>query len=165
MADNHSFDIVSEVDFQELSNALNQTEKEVSQRFDLKDSKTTLEFNPTEKQIHINSQDEYKLKAVYEILKAKLVKRNISLKALDPGKIESALGGRAKQDIKILQGLDKEKAKLINSDIKESKLKVQSQIQDEKIRVSSQKIDFLQSLISLLKSKEYNFPIQFTNYR
>ena len=165
MADNHSFDIVSEIDFQEVTNAIAQAEKEISQRYDLKDSKSEINFDQKEKKLKLESSEEYKLKAVVEILTLKFVKRNISPKALEPGEIESSLGGRVKQEIKLNQGISAEKAKEINKDIKESKMKVQTQIQGEQIRVIAKKIDDLQDTMKLIREKDYKIPVQFTNYR
>ena len=165
MADNHSFDIVSEIDFQEVTNAVNQAKKEVLQRYDLKDSNTEIDFDPKEKKLKLSSSEEFKLKATVEILIQKLIKRNISPKALDHGEMESALGGRAKQEITLTAGISTEKAKEINRDIKDSKLKVQTQIQGEQIRVSAKKIDDLQEVMKLLREKEYSLPLQFNNYR
>jgi len=165
MANDHSFDIVSKVDFQEISNAIQQVVKELAQRFDLKDSGTTVDLKTAENKIHINSQDEYKLKSVIEILNQKMVKRGISPKALKPGKIESSLGGTAKIDIEIQQGIAKENAKIIVNDLKNLKTKPQTQIQEDQIRVISKKIDDLQVAINFLKEKDYNLPLQFINYR
>lgn len=165
MAANHSFDIVSEIDFQEVDNAINQTIKEVQQRYDLKDSKTEIILNKKEKQISINTKDEYSLKQSIDILQTKFIKRGISIKALHYKDPEPAASGRMKQIIDLQSGISKENAKIITKMIKESKLKANAQIQDEQIRVTASKIDDLQSIIKLLKDADLNFPVQFTNYK
>ena len=165
MADQFSFDVVSEVNMQELKNALDQAMKEIKQRFDFKDSKTELTLKEKEKDLTMVSDDEYKLKAVQEIVKTKCVKRGVSLKAFAYGAIEPALGGTVRQVAKIQSGLASEKAKEIAKAIKDSKLKVQAQIQGEQVRVSSKSKDELQSAIALLKGKDFDIDLQFTNYR
>jgi len=165
MATNHSFDIVSEIDFQEVDNAINQTIKEVQQRYDLKDSKTEIILNKKEKQISINTKDDYSLKQSIDILQSKFIKRGISIKALKYRDSEPAAGGRVKQTIDLQSGISKENAKIITKMIKDNKLKVNAQIQDEQIRVTGSKIDDLQSIIKLLKEADLNFPVQFTNYK
>ena len=165
MASDHSFDIVSKVDLQEVSNAIQQALKEISQRFDFKGSKSSIELDQAKNEIRVASDDEYKLKSVVDILQGKLVKRKISLKSLSYGKIEPALSGTAKQVITIQQGITTEKAKEIVKTIKETKLKVQSEIQKDQVRVKAKKIDDLQSTISLLKEKDFNVHMEFVNYR
>jgi uncharacterized protein YajQ (UPF0234 family) len=165
MATNHSFDIVSEIDFQEVDNAINQTIKEVQQRYDLKDSHTEIELNKKEKQISINTKDDYSRKQTVDIMQTKFIKRGISIKALKYKEPEPAAGGRLKQIIDLQSGISKENAKIVTKLIKESKLKVNAQIQDEQIRVTAAKIDDLQSIIKLMKEAELNFPVQFTNYK
>lgn len=165
MASNHSFDIVSEIDFQEVDNAINQTIKEVHQRYDLKDSRTEIILNKKEKTISINTKDEYTLKQSIDILQTKFIKRGISIKALKYKEPEPAAGGRVKQIIDLQSGISKENAKLITKMIKDSKIKVNAQIQDEQIRVTGSKIDDLQSIIKLIKDADLNFPVQFTNYK
>jgi hypothetical protein len=164
MAKEFSFDIVSKVDLQEVDNAVNQVIKEINQRFDLKGTNSTIEWDRKEN-IKINAPDETKLKNIYAILQEKFVKRNISLKSLKPNKIENSLGGNVKQEIKIVQGIDKELAKKIITIIKSSKIKVNSQIQDEQIRVSGKDKDDLQSVIKLLKGQDFDVDLQFVNYR
>ncbi|ABW19505.1 YajQ family cyclic di-GMP-binding protein [Alkaliphilus oremlandii] len=163
MAKDNSFDIVSQIDLQEVDNAINQSSKEISQRFDLKGTNTTVERNDTE--ISINAPDDMKLKNVVDILQTKLTQRGISLKALEYGKIEHALGGRAKQVIKLQQGIDKDQAKKITTLIKDSKIKVQASIQGESVRVSGKNRDDLQAAIQLLKEADLPMNLQFTNYR
>jgi len=165
MAQKYSFDIVSEVDFQEIDNAMNQAEKEIMQRYDLKDSKTTLDLNKSDKTILINSKDDYGLKASLDILQSKFIKRKISLKVMKLNEVEPAANGRVKQLINLQSGISKDNAKKITKMIKEMKLKVNAQIMDEQVRVQGSKKDELQEVMSNLKSAELDFPIQFTNYK
>jgi hypothetical protein len=165
MADEHSFDIVSKVDLQEVSNAVQQAMKEISQRFDFKGSKSSIELDRAKNEILIVSDDEYKLKSVIDILQSKLVKRKVSLKSLTYGGIESALSGTVKQVIKLQQGIPTEKAKDIVKIIKGTKLKVQSEIQKDQVRIRATKIDDLQSIITLLKDKDFGIHMEFVNYR
>lgn len=163
MASSYSFDVVSEVNMQEVDNAINQTLKEISQRYDFKGSKTEIELSKDE--IKLVSDDEYKINAVVDILKGKFIKRGISAKALDIGKIEHGSLGSSKTTAKIINGISKEKAKELVSEIKASKIKVQTQIMDEKLRITGKNKDDLQEAIQLLKSKDFNIDLQFTNYR
>lgn len=163
MAKGNSFDIVSEVNLQEVDNAVSQSMKEINQRFDLKGTDTTIERNVLE--LLLNAQDDLKLKNVVDILQTKLTQRGVSLKGLDYGKIEHALGGRSKQVIKLQQGIDREQAKKITTLIKDSKMKVQASIQGEVIRVSAKKLDDLQAVIQLIKDADLPMSLQFTNYR
>lgn len=158
-----SFDIVSQVDRQEIDNALNQTRKEVGQRYDFKGSKT--EIREEKDSLLILSEDDFKVKAVVDILQSKLVRRGISLKALDYGKIEPAAGGMVKQNITIRQGVDTEHAKDVVKRLKDSKIKVQAQIQADQVRVSGKKRDDLQEAIALLKQADIDLPLQFINFR
>jgi uncharacterized protein YajQ (UPF0234 family) len=165
VADQFSFDVVSEVNMQELKNALEQATKEIKQRFDFKDSKTEITLKEKEKELVVVSDDEYKLKAVQDIIKGKCVKRGVSLKAFDYGHIEPALSGTVRQTAKIQSGLASEKAKEIAKAIKDSKLKVQAQIQGEQVRIVSKSKDELQSAIALLRGRDFGIDLQFTNYR
>lgn len=165
MAAQFSFDIVSEVDLQELDNAINQALKEILQRYDFKGSKSEITFNKKEKVLNIVSDDDYKLKAVVDILQNKMIKRGISIKALKYGNVEPAGGNTVRQEIKLQQGIEKEDAKFIVKLIKDAKLKVQATIQDEQVRVSGKVKDDLQEVMNLLKEKELDFALQFTNYR
>ncbi|QQS34913.1 MAG: YajQ family cyclic di-GMP-binding protein [Ignavibacteriales bacterium] len=165
MAQNHSFDIVSEIDLQEADNAVNQAIKEIQQRYDLKDSLTEIELNKKDKLININTKDDYSLKASIDILQTKFIRRGISIKALKLEEPETAAGGRIKQRITLVSGISKENAKLITKMIKDSKLKVNAQIQDEQVRVQAPKIDDLQAVIKLVKEAELNFPTQFVNMK
>ncbi len=165
MASNHSFDIVSEIDFQEVDNALNQAAKEIQQRYDLKDSNTEILLNKKEKLITLNTKDDYSRKQSIDILQTKFIKRGISIKALKYLEPEPAANGRLKQVINLQSGISKENAKLITKMIKESRLKVNTQIQDEQIRVQAPKIDDLQAIMKLVKESDLDFPVQFTNYK
>ena len=165
MASSHSFDIVSEIDFQEADNALNQAIKEIHQRYDLKDSNTELTLNKKEKLISINTKDDYSRKQSIDILQTKFIKRGISIKALKALEPEPAANGRIKQIINLQSGISQENAKIITKLIKESKLKVSAQIQDEQVRVQTTKIDDLQFIMKLVKETELEFPVQFTNYK
>ncbi len=165
MADMHSFDIASKVDHQEVINAVNQALKEISQRYDLKDAKCDIEFKPADHLIILTAADEFKVEAVGDVLKQKMVKREISLKALTFEEIKSALGGTAKQEVKLQDGISSEKAKEIVKDIKETKSKVQAQIQGDQVRVSGKSIDDLQSIMQHIKSKDYDIHIAFSNFR
>ena len=165
MAQNHSFDIVSEIDFQEVDNAVNQALKEIHQRYDLKDSNTQIELNKKDKLLTINTKDDYSRKASVDILESKFIRRGISIKALKFKEPEAAAGGRLKQIIDLQSGISKENAKHITKMIKDSKLKVNAQIQDEQVRVTAPKIDDLQSVIKLIKEAELDFPTQFVNMK
>jgi len=165
MAKNHSFDIVSEVDFQEVDNAVNQALKEILQRYDLKDSHTELVLNRKDKLLSIHTKNDYSLKASVDILETKMIRRGISPKALDFEEPENASGGTIKQKINMRSGISKENAKKITKLIKESKLKVNAQIQDEQVRVQGAKIDDLQSVINIVKEADLDFPTQFTNMK
>ena len=164
MAETNSFDIVSKIDIQEVKNAVDQTTKEIRQRFDLKGTKSDIRLEE-EKEIIVASDDEYKLKAVLDILQSKLVKRGVSLKALVYEKLEKALGGTARQKITLQQGISSEKAKEVTKEIRDAKFKVQAQIQGDQVRVSGKNKDDLQSVINLLRSKDFGIDLQFVNYR
>lgn len=163
--DEHSFDIVCKVDMQEVQNAVNQVMKEVSQRFDFKGSKSTIELDKDKATLTLLSDDEPKLRSLIDILQTKLVKRSVPLKALIYGKIEAASGNTVRQVITLQQGIPIEKAKEIVKDIKDTKVKVSSEIQKDQVRVKGKKIDDLQAIISKLKEKDYGIHLQFTNYR
>lgn len=165
MAQNHSMDIVSEIDFQEADNAVNQAVKEINQRYDLKDSGTTIELNKREKTIVINTKDDYSRKAGIDILQSKFIKRGISVKALKLEEPETAAGGRLRQKINLQSGISKDNAKIITKMIKDSKLKLNAQIQDEQVRVQGPKIDDLQAIIKMIKEAELDFPTQFVNFK
>jgi hypothetical protein len=165
MADVNSFDVVSKVDMQEVKNALDQAMKEIRQRFDFKGTRTELTLKEKESELVIVSDDEYKLKSVVDIVKTKLIKRNVSVKAFTFGPVEPALGGTVRQVAKIQNGLSSEKAKEIAKLIKDGKLKVQAQIQGEQVRVQGKSKDELQAVIALLKSQDFGIDLQYVNYR
>lgn len=165
MADQNSFDVVSEVNIQEVKNALDQTVKELQQRFDFKGSKSRVTLEEEDKALVIVSDDDAKLKSVIDILQSKLVKRGVSLKALDYGKVEQALAGTVRQRVAITQGIASDKARDITKAIRDGKFKVQAQIQGDQLRVTSKSRDELQAVIAFLKEKDFGIPIQFTNYR
>ena len=164
MADN-SFDIVSQVDLQEVDNAVQQTMKEISQRFDFKGKLAKVEFDRKEGKISLTAADNYSLKAMGDILQGKAVKRQISLKSLLLGEIETNISGVAKQTVTVQQGIAQEKAKEIVKTIKEMGLKVQAQIQSDQVRVSGKNRDDLQSVIQNLRQQDFGVALQFTNYR
>ena len=163
MAKENSFDIVSKTDYAEITNALNQTAKEIGQRFDFKGSKATVELQ--DKDLLLAAEDETRLRNMNDILQSKLVKRGISLKALDYQKVEPAAGGTVRQVVKVQQGIPIEKAKEVVKFIKDSKLKVQASIQGETVRVSGKDRDTLQDVIAKLKARDFGIDMQFDNYR
>ncbi|HEX3067764.1 MAG TPA: YajQ family cyclic di-GMP-binding protein [Thermoanaerobaculia bacterium] len=163
MAQEFSFDVVSKTEMQEVSNAVQQAQKELAQRFDFKGSKSSIELAAEE--IVLASDDEGKLRSVKDILESKLVKRGVSLKAMDYGVLEQAMGGTVRQRAKIVQGIEIEKAKAIVKAIKEAKIKVQASIQSDQVRVTGRTKDDLQKAIALVKGKDFGIPLQFTNYR
>lgn len=165
MALDNSFDVVSKVDFQELNNAIQQSLKEIHTRFDLKDSKSNITFDEKELSLTLTSSDDYKLKAVTDILQSKLVKRGVPLKALTYGTVEPAAGATVRQKVTLQQGIPTEKAKDMVKAIKNSKLKVQAAIQGDFVRVSGKDRDTLQQAIALLKQGDFGVDVQFTNYR
>ena len=162
MADS-SFDIVSKVDMQELKNAVDQTMREIANRFDFKNSVSDIEIDA--EAIKVHSDDEYKLKALIDVLQGKMVMRGVSIKALEYGKIEPAAKGTVRQDIKLKQGLDQDTARKVVKLIKDSGKKVQTQIQGDQVRVTAKSKDDLQGVIQLLKSADLPVDLQFTNYR
>jgi uncharacterized protein YajQ (UPF0234 family) len=163
MAQQNSFDIVSQVDPAEVTNALNQTNKEVRQRFDFKGSTANVVFEKTE--LILTAEDETKLRNMNDILQQKLVRRGVPLKALDYGSIEQAAGGTVRQRAQIQQGIPQEKAKEVVKFIKDTKVKVQAAIQGDVVRVSGRDRDILQEIIAKLKEKDFGIHMQFTNYR
>ena len=160
----NSFDIVSKVDLQEVSNAMQQALKEIHTRFDLKDSKSNIALEGKDA-IILTSQDDYKLKAVNDVLQQRLVKRGVPLKALTYGPIEPAAGSTVRQKISMQQGISTEKAREIVKTIKNSKHKVQASIQGDLVRVSGKDRDTLQAVIALLRNSDFGIDMQFTNYR
>ncbi len=165
MADTFSFDAVSEVDLQELDNAVNQAMKEIGQRYDFKGSISKIELKKTTKVLELISDNESRLTAVVDILRGKLIKRNISPKALDLQKLEAAFSGTVNQKAKIVNGMPMEEAKEIVKKIKDSKLKVQASIADEKVRVSGKDKDDLQAAMQLIRSMDLKVAVQFNNFR
>ncbi|MGE5577121.1 MAG: YajQ family cyclic di-GMP-binding protein [Syntrophothermus sp.] len=163
MARDYSFDIVSEVNMQEVDNALNQTRKEIAQRYDFKGSKSQLSQEGDE--IRIIADDDFKLKSIIDILQSKMVRRGVPLNALSYGKVEPAAGDTVRQVITIQRGIPKEKGKEIVNAIKELKLKVQAQIQENQVRVSGKDKDELQKVIQSLKDRDFGIALQFINYR
>lgn len=166
MAKDCSFDVVSEFDKQELVNAIDQVKRDITSRFDLKNSNSDIALE-ADKSITVTTSDDMKLRNIYDILQSKLVKRGLSIKILDAQPVENALGGNVRQVYNLRKGLTQELAKKIVADIKDSKLKVQASIQGEQVRVSGKSKDDLQDVIKLLRSNEdkYDYPLQFTNYR
>src|ERR1017187_6611040 len=164
MPDN-SFDVVSKIELPEVLNAVQQALKEVLQRYDLKDSHSNIELVEKDSKIQLASKDEYKLKAVIDILESKLVKRQVPLKGLSYGEIIPSAGSSVKQEVSLQQGIAIEKAREIVKKIKDSKLKVQASIQGDFIRVSGKDRDTLQSAIKLLRDNDFGIDMQFTNYR
>ncbi len=165
MAAENSFDIVSKVEVQEVKNAIDQATKEVNARFDLKDSKSTIKLEGDEKSLELASADNYKLEAVTQILEQKLIKRGISIKSLEYGKVEQASGASVRQKVTLKQGIASEKAKEIVKLVKDSKKKVQATIQGETVRITGKDRDTLQETIALLKGHEFGIDMQFTNFR
>lgn len=165
MADEHSFDIVCEVDMQEVTNAVQQAVKEIEQRFDFKGSKSKLDLDKDKHIITVTSDNDMKLESVIDILQSKLVKRGISLKALTYGKIEQAAGNTVRQPVTLQQGIPQEKSKEIVKLIKDMKLKVNAEIQSDQVRVKAKKIDDLQAIMAKVKEKDFGIHIQFKNYR
>jgi uncharacterized protein YajQ (UPF0234 family) len=165
MAADHTFDIVSKVNLQEVLNAVEQSMKEIHQRFDFKGSKSSIELDQGTSEITIISDDEYKLKSVIDVLQGKLVKRKVSLKALDYGKMEDAANSTVRQVIKMQQGIPIEKSKEITKLIKNAKMKVQAEIQSDQVRVKGKKIDDLQAVMAMIKEKDMGIHIEFLNFR
>jgi uncharacterized protein YajQ (UPF0234 family) len=159
-----SFDVVSQLDLQEIDNAVNQARKEVSQRYDFKDTATVIEWDKKEK-ISVQSTDDFKVKAVDDVLREKLARRQVSLKAVDFGAVEPGPGGRAKQEIKLKQGIDADRAREIVKIVKDMKLKVQAQIMGEQVRLSGKKRDDLQAAIGAIRARDLDLPLQFVNFR
>lgn len=163
MAKENSFDIVSQVDLQEVNNAVDQAIRELRTRFDFKGSKSDISYDG--EQITLIGDDEFKLKNVVDILEAKLVKRGINLKALRYGKIEPAAKDTVRRRVTLVQGVDKEKAKVITKLVKDSKLKVQATVQGDQVRISGKNRDDLQAVIQIIKNHEFDIPLQFVNLR
>ncbi|MGK7920036.1 MAG: YajQ family cyclic di-GMP-binding protein [Trichodesmium sp.] len=163
MASTSSFDIVSDFDRQELVNAIDQAEREIKARYDLKDSNTTLELG--EDTITINTSSQFALDAVHTVLQTKAAKRNLSLKIFDFGKVESASGNRVREEVKLQKGISQEISKKITKLIKDEFKKVQASIQGDSVRISAKSKDDLQAVMQRLKQEDFPVPLQFTNYR
>lgn len=163
MAKDASLDVVSEVDMQEVNNAVQQTLKELTQRYDFKGSKSTVEIEGSS--LKLLTEDDMRLKSIIDILQSKFIRRGVAIKNLEYGKSENAAGGMVRQIIKIRQGIESDVAKKLTKDIKDSKLKVQTQFMDDQLRVSGKKIDDLQAVIAFLKEKDYGVELQFKNFR
>ncbi len=165
MAAEYSFDVVSQVDMHAVEDAVNVALKEVTNRYDFKDTKSTIELNAKDAEIRLVSCDDFRIKALYDVVLLRLSKRGLPLKNFKPGKIESSLSGTVKQTVKIQQGIPTENAKEISKYIKDSKMKASASIKGEELRVSSKSKDDLQQVIVLLKGKDFGLELQFTNYR
>jgi uncharacterized protein YajQ (UPF0234 family) len=159
-----SFDVVSQLNLQEVDNAVNQARKEIIQRYDFKDTATVIDWDKKDK-IAVESADEFKVNAVDDVLREKLARRQVSLKAVDFGKVEPGPNGRAKQEIKLKQGIDADKAREILKLVKETKLKVQAQIMGDQVRISGKKRDDLQGAIQAIRARDLDLPLQFINFR
>ncbi len=165
MAQQSSFDIVSEVNLQEVDNAVNQALKEIIQRYDFKDSKTSINFDQKEKKLVVATIDEFHLKSAIDILQSKLIKRGVPVKALTYGTLEPAAGGTVRQAVNLQVGIDKDNARTVIKLIKDTKLKVQAQIMEDQIRVSGKDKDDLQSVMAVLRAASLPIALQFVNYR
>lgn len=163
MAKDSSFDVVSQVDMQEMDNAVNQVKKEISQRYDFRGSNATVDLS--EDCVKLTAEDDYKAGAILDMLRQKMAKRGIPLRAIVPGKIEPAAKNTVRQELKIQQGISKEAGKKIVAAIKATKLKVNAQIQDNQVRVSGAKKDDLQAVIQMLKADDFGVDLQFINMR
>ena len=164
MPDN-TFDVVSKIEIPEVVNAIQQALKEIHQRYDLKDSKSNIELNEKDNKVVLSSQDEFKLKAVVDLLESKLVRRKVPLKGLTYGEIIPAAGSSVRQEISLQQGIPIEKAREMVKKIKDSKLRVQASIQGDFVRVSGRDRDVLQNVIKLLRDSDFGIDMQFVNYR
>ncbi|HEY6066392.1 MAG TPA: YajQ family cyclic di-GMP-binding protein [Thermoanaerobaculia bacterium] len=165
MPQDFSFDVVSKVDLQEVSNAVAQASKEIATRFDFRGSASKIELRDKELEVVLVSDDDHKLKSVIDILETKLVRRGVAVKALDYGKVEPAAGGTVRQVAKIQQGIPSEKAKEIVKAIKDRKVKVQASIQADQVRVAGRSKDDLQTAMAIVREGDFGLPLQFTNYR
>ena len=166
MAQTNSFDVTTGVDLQEVDNAINQAQKEIAQRYDFKGSKAAIEFRRTEGVIVLTADDDFRMRALFDVVQSKLIKRGVPVKNLDVGEIKQAAGDTVRRDVKLKMELDGETAKKVAAAIKDAKLKkVQASIQGEQVRVSGPSRDDLQDAIALLKSKDFGVQLQFGNYR
>ncbi len=165
MGKDSSFDIVSEIDMQEVDNGINQAKKEVVNRYDLKSTNSNIDLDRDQDKIIVETANDMALTAVVDVIKTKMIKRGISPKALDISKAEDASGGRVRQEINLVRGISSEKAKEINQIIKKSKIKVKTQIEGDKLRISGKSRDLLQETIALVKESNMEIPLQFINFR
>ena len=165
MAKDQSFDVVSQVDLQEIDNAVQQSLKEITQRYDLKDSGSTITFDRSAGAVSLSAPSDFVLGQVRDILQSKLVRRSIDLKAVSWGKPETGSGGSVRMTGTIVNGIDAEIARRINKEVRDEKFKVKVQIEGDKVRVFSSSRDELQSVIAFIKERDYGIPIQFVNYR
>ncbi|MCI9627898.1 MAG: YajQ family cyclic di-GMP-binding protein [Eggerthellaceae bacterium] len=165
MAKESSFDVVSQVDMQELDNAYQQASKELTQRYDLKDTDSSIEFDKQKHEITVVAPSDFVCGQIIDIISSKLVKRGIDLKAVDWGDPQSVSGGRVKKEGHVISGIDKDMLSKINKELKSLKLKIKVQIEGDKLRVSSASRDTLQDVIAHLKAQDYGIPLQFVNYR
>lgn len=160
-----SFDIVSELDLQEIDNAVNQVDRELTQRYDFKGTQASIEFDRKNSTITLKANSEQKLETIVDILQSKVIKRGLDIKSLKPGKAEAMGGQMQKIVIELIEGIDKEQAKKITKFIKDTKMKVQASIQDDKVRVTGKKRDDLQEAIQALKQESFELPLQYNNFR
>lgn len=167
MAQTNSFDVTTGADLQEVDNAVNQATKEIQQRYDFKGSKCSIEFDRAKSVLLLDADDDYKLKALYDVLQSKFVKRGVPLKNMKPGTVEPASGGRVRQTVTLTQGIPSDTAKQIVKDVKAqgSFKKAQVAIQGDQLRVSSPSKDELQSVMAFLRSQDYGIELSFGNYR
>ncbi len=163
MAKDSSFDVVSQVDMQEMDNVVNQVKKEIGQRYDFRGSSAYIELE--EKSVKLAAEDEYKLETIIDLLRVRMAKRGVPLRCLQPGKIEAAAKNTVRQVLEIRQGIPKEKAKAIIAAVKATKLKVSAQMQDAQVRLAGAKKDDLQAVIQILKAADYGIDLQFVNLR
>ncbi len=161
----NSFDIVSEINWQEIDNAINQARKEILQRYDFKGSKSSIEMSQKEKMLTILADDDFRLRAVVDILQNKFVRRSVPLKAFKYKEPEPAHGGMVRQTVEVQQGISKDNARMIVKMIKDHKMKVQAAIMDDQVRVSGKSKDDLQTIITMVKNADLDFAVQFVNYR
>lgn len=166
MPDNYSFDVTTGVDLQEVDNAVNQAQKEIAQRYDFKGSKASIEFKRTEGKLNLVADDDFKMRALFDVLQTKLIKRGVPVKNLDEGETTQAAGDTVRKDVTLKMALDGETAKKVAAAVKEAKLKkVQASIQGEQVRISSPSKDELQGAMTLLRGKDFGVELKFGNYR
>ncbi|TND08521.1 MAG: hypothetical protein FD123_2317 [Bacteroidetes bacterium] len=160
-----SFDITNKIDPQTLDNAINSARKEILNRFDFRDSKSTIELNKKDLVLNILTEDEMRIRSIVDVIRGRMVKQGLDPRCLDEGKEQYASGNMVRKDVKVKEGIDKESGRKILKDIKDSKLKVQAQMMDDQVRVTGKKIDDLQAVIALLRRGNYDLPLQFVNMK